>query len=75
VHGTFGEIKNLIDHESLYIYDALDPGKYRIGGSILIPFNTKLTLNTNYFYEKKYLISQNTYYHLHSLTLGFTWKI
>ena len=30
-HATLGQIKNFMDNEALYIYDALDVGKFRIG--------------------------------------------
>jgi hypothetical protein len=75
MHATFGEIKNLIDNEALYIYYALDPGSYRLGCSLLLPLTNHFTLNTNYFFEQKKLYLQNTNYQLHSLTLGLTWKI
>jgi hypothetical protein len=74
-HATFGQIKNLIDNEGLYIYDALDAGNYRIGASLLIPFRTKFTLLTNYYYEQKQLYLQNTNYNLHSFTIGISWKL
>jgi len=74
-HATFGQIKNLIDNESLYIYDALDKGKYRIGASLLIPFTTKFSLLTNYYFEQKKLYLQNTNYHLHSFSIGISWKL
>lgn len=72
--GTFGKIKNLIDNEALYLYDAIDPSEYRIGGSLLYPVNTHFTLLTNYYYERKTLYLQNTNYNLHSFTIGLSWK-
>jgi hypothetical protein len=74
-HATFGQIKNLIDNEALYIYDALDVGKYRIGATLLIPFSSKFTLLTNYYYEQKQLYIQNTKYNLNSFTIGISWKL
>jgi hypothetical protein len=74
-HATLGQIKNLMDNEALYIYDALDVGKFRIGASLLIPFNSKFTLLTSYYYEQKQLYLQNTKYNLNSFTIGISWKL
>jgi hypothetical protein len=74
-HGTFGEIKNLVDNEALYIYDALDVGRYRIGTSLLLPIGNKITLLTNYYYEQKKLYLQTTNYNLHSFSIGLSWKL
>jgi hypothetical protein len=72
---VLGQIKNLIDNEALYIYDALDAGNYRIGASLLFPVTPKFTLLTNYYFEQKQLYLQNTNYNLHSFTLGISWKL
>jgi len=75
LHGTFGEINNLVDNEALYIYDALDVGKYRVGASLLLPLSNKFTLLTNYYYEQKKLYLQTTNYNLHSFSIGLSWKL
>lgn len=75
LHGTIGKIKNLIDNNAFYIYDALDAGKFRLGASLHIPFNDRLSLLSNYFFEQKLLYLQNTNYNLHSYTIGLSWKI
>jgi hypothetical protein len=74
-HATLGQIKNLIDNDALYIYDALDAGKFRIGASLLIPFTPKLTFQGNYYFEPKILYLQNNIYNLNSFTLGISWKL
>lgn len=74
-HATLGQIKNLIDNEALYIYDALDAGKFRIGATLLIPFTSKFTLLSNYYFEQKQLYLQNTNYNLNSFTIGISWKL
>lgn len=74
-HATLGQIKNLIDNEALYIYDALDAGKYRMGASLILPLTPKFTLLTNYYYEQKLLYLQNTKYNLHSFSIGLSWKL
>lgn len=74
-HATLGEIKNLIDNESLYIYDAMDAGNFRIGASIILPLRPKFTVLTNYYYEQKKLHLQNTNYNLHSFSIGLSWKL
>lgn len=75
MHGTFGQIKNFIDNDAFYIYDAIDAGNFRIGTSFIIAFNNHISLLSNYYYEQKRLYSQNTNYHLHSYSLGLTWKL
>jgi hypothetical protein len=74
-HATLGQIKNLIDNESLYIYDALDAGKYRIGATLLIPFTLKFSLITNYYFEPKKLYLQNNNYNLNSFSITMSWKL
>lgn len=75
MHGTFGQIKNFIDKDAFYIYDALDAGNYRIGASVIIAVNSRLSLTTNYYYEQKKLYQKNSNYNLHSFTLGLSWKL
>lgn len=72
---TLGQIKNLIDNDAFYIYDAMDAGNYRIGTSLIIPFNEKVSLLTNYYFEQKKLLLQNNNYNLHSFTTGISWKL
>ena len=72
---TLGQIKNLIDNDAFYIYDALDAGNFRIGTSLIVPFSDKITLLTNYYYEQKKLHLQNNNYNLHSFTTGISWKL
>jgi hypothetical protein len=74
-HATLGQIKNFMDNEALYIYDALDVGKFRIGATLLIPFTSKFSLLTNYYYEQKQLYLLNTKYNLNSFTIGISWKL
>ena len=79
-HATLGEIKNLIDNESFYIYDALDPGKFRIGSSIILPLTPMFKLSANYYYEQKKLYLQNSSggyrnYNLNSFSIGLSWKL
>lgn len=74
-HILFGQIKNLIDNEAFYIYDALDVGNFRLGTSLIFPISNKIIINTNYYYEQKNLYLQNTNYNLNSLTLGLSWKL
>jgi hypothetical protein len=74
-NGTFGQIKNLVDNEAFYIYDAIDAGKYRFGASFIFPINDQFSLLSNYYYEQKKLFLQNTKYHLNSFTLGISWKL
>ncbi len=73
--GTFGQIKNMIDNEALYIYSALDVSKFRAGISVIIPVNSRFSITSNYSYEQKKLSIINTNYNLHSYSIALSWKL
>jgi hypothetical protein len=79
---TLGEIKNYLENDALYIYNAIDKSKYKLLASGIFPLNKKLTLRLNYTLEQKTLYqipdrqnNQNNNYIQQSLITGITWKI
>ena len=71
----FGQINNYIDQDALYIFDAIDLGNYRFGGSMIMPLKSNFNLSFNYYLENRTLYNSTTKYNLNSLTLSAQWKL
>jgi hypothetical protein len=72
--GTFGDMNNYIDADGLYIYNAIDPTKLRVGQTIFQPIGKHLQVQLNYTYEQKQDDAHNSNYNQHSITAGLLWK-
>jgi hypothetical protein len=72
--GTFGDMNNYIDADGLYIYNAIDPTKLRLGETVFQPIGKHLQLQLNYTYEQKQDDAHNLNYNQHSITAGLLWK-
>jgi len=71
---TFGDLKNFVDLNGMYVYNSFDPTLSKAGLSLFWYPNTHLTLFSNFSLETK----QNSYllnnYKQNSLTGGIAWK-
>lgn len=72
--GTFGDMNNYNDADGLYIYNAIDPTKLRLGETIFQPIGKHLQLQLNYTYEQKQDDTHSLNYNQHSITAGLLWK-
>ncbi|NNU34136.1 hypothetical protein HK413_08225 [Mucilaginibacter sp. S1162] len=72
--GTFGDMNNYNDADGLYIYNAIDPTKLRLGETIFQPIGKHLQLQLNYTYEQKHDDTHSLNYNQHSITAGLLWK-
>ncbi|SDG03664.1 tetratricopeptide repeat protein [Mucilaginibacter sp. P25] len=71
---TFGNQDDYLDADGLYVYNAIDPTKFKCGESVFYQLGNHALLNLNYFYEKKTDIYRAVNYNQNSVTLGITWK-
>jgi len=72
---TLGYLKNYSDNNGLYIYNSLDPTKFRIGITTYWKIVPNISLFVNYTYDKKLIEKYNTNYNQHSLSSGIIWKL
>ncbi|MDB5150520.1 MAG: hypothetical protein JWQ57_4540 [Mucilaginibacter sp.] len=71
---TFGNQDDYLDADGLYVYNAIDPTKFKCGESVFYQLGNHALLNLNYFYEKKTDVYRAVNYNQNSVTLGITWK-
>ena len=73
-NGTFGGLDNYLDADALYIYNALDVSKNKLGATLFFTFIPKSILQFNYSLENKTENTYQTNYTQHSITGAITWK-
>ncbi|SEP05794.1 M48 family metallopeptidase [Mucilaginibacter sp. OK283] len=71
---TFGNQDDYLDADGLYVYNSIDPTKFKCGETVFYQLNTHALLNLNYIYEKKTDIYRSVNYNQNSVTLGIIWK-
>ncbi len=71
---TLGNLNNYTDNNGLYIYNSIDPTVFRTGLSLFWNIAPKITIYSNYSFDKKQINNDNTKYHQHSISGGFIWK-
>lgn len=72
---ALGNLENFVDNNGLYVYNSVDPTKFRTGISAFWYVLPKLTFFTNYTFDKKNIISNQTNYNQHSFSGGLIWKL
>ncbi|MFD2144727.1 hypothetical protein [Mucilaginibacter antarcticus] len=71
---TFGNLNNYIDVDGLYIYNAIDPTKLKLGQTFFYRLGKHAQLQLNYTYEQKEDNIHSLTYNQHALTTGLLWK-
>ncbi|UOE51234.1 hypothetical protein MTO98_09105 [Mucilaginibacter sp. SMC90] len=71
---TFGNQDDYLDADGLYVYNAIDPTKFKCGENVFYQLGRQVLLNLNYFYENKTDVYRAVNYKQNSVTLGITWK-
>ncbi|MES2809046.1 MAG: hypothetical protein V4619_10500 [Bacteroidota bacterium] len=72
--GNFGNLNNYNDTDGLYIYNAIDPSKLKLGQTFFFQLGRHAQLQLNYTYEKKDDEIHTLTYNQHSITAGLSWK-
>jgi hypothetical protein len=71
----WGNLRNYTGHNGLYIYNAIDPTKFRTGFTLFWYLGKSVTLFGNYTYDKKQIEITNFDYRQHSFSSGIIWKL
>jgi hypothetical protein len=71
---TFGNQDDYQDVDGLYVYNSIDPTKFKCGETIFYQVTAHALLELNYIYEKKTDIYRPINYNQSSVTFGITWK-
>jgi hypothetical protein len=72
INATFGLIRNYCEKEALYIYNFLDPGKYKITTSLIYYFNN-LSFSLGFAYQPKLIEYLNKNYVQQSINGMIKW--
>jgi tetratricopeptide (TPR) repeat protein len=71
---TFGNQDDYLDADGLYVYNSIDPTKFKCGETVFYQLCTHALLDLNYIYEKKTDVYRTVNYIQNSVTLGIIWK-
>jgi hypothetical protein len=71
---TFGNLDDYQDADGLYVYNSIDPTKFKCGETIFYQLTAHALLELNYIYEKKTDIYRSVNYNQSSVTFGISWK-
>jgi tetratricopeptide (TPR) repeat protein len=71
---TFGNQDDYLDADGLYVYNSIDPTKFKCGETVFYQLGAHALLNLNYIFEKKADVYRPYNYNQNSVTLGITWK-
>ncbi|MDN5285223.1 MAG: hypothetical protein JWR38_1497 [Mucilaginibacter sp.] len=71
---TFGNQDDYQDADGLYVYNSIDPTKFKCGETIFYQVTAHALLELNYIYEKKTDIYRSVNYNQSSVTFGISWK-
>jgi len=72
---TLGNIQNYNDHNALYIYNSIDPTVFRTGISLFWHIHKKVTLYSNYLFDKKKVEQNTSRYNQQSFLGGIICKL
>jgi tetratricopeptide (TPR) repeat protein len=72
--GTFGDQDDYMDADGLYVYNAIDPTKFKFGEIVFFQLAAHTSLDLSYIYERKTDIYRSVNYNQHSVTLGILWR-
>ncbi|WP_295721139.1 hypothetical protein [Mucilaginibacter sp.] len=71
---TFGNQDDYLDADGLYVYNSIDPTKFKCGETVFYQLSSHALLDLNYIYENKTDVYRAVNYNQNSVTLGITWK-
>ncbi len=71
---TLGTFSNLIENDALYVYNSIDPNKFKGGITTYISLSAKTIVQLGYTYELRELYKQSTTFNQHSFNTAISWK-
>ncbi len=75
LNGTFGRFSNLIENEGMYVYNAIDINKIKVGGTLYISLSPHILAQVGYTFEQRELYQTSSSFNQHSITGGLSWKM
>lgn len=72
-HYTGGPFRNLAENDALYLFNAIDPDKFKTGATLYL-MHKSLLLQLGYTYEQKERFATGILFNQHSITGGLSWK-
>lgn len=71
---AFGNQDDYLDADGLYVYNSIDPTKFKCGETVFYQLSAHALLDLNYIYENKTDVYRSVNYNQNSVTLGIIWK-
>ena len=72
---TFGNLNNYNDFNALYVYNSIDPTKFRAGITMISYLGKNFTITVNYTFDSKQISINNNNYLQQSFLGGIRWKL
>jgi hypothetical protein len=73
-HATLGGFQNYFENDALYLYNAIDPTKWKAGAGVYVLLGNHLLLQAGFVFEQRVLFLTNNTFNQQSITGGLSWK-
>jgi hypothetical protein len=73
-HATLGGFQNYFENDALYLYNAIDPTKWKAGAGVYVLLGKHLLLQAGFVFEQRVLFLTNNTFNQQSITGGLSWK-
>ena len=73
-HATLGGFQNYFENDALYLYNAIDPTKWKAGAGVYVLLGKHLLLQAGFVFEQRVLFITNNTFNQQSITGGLSWK-
>lgn len=70
---TLGRFSNRLENEGMYVYNAVDPNRQKLGITGYLNAGKHIQLKAGYSYEQRYFFSDNNSFKQHALNTSITW--
>ncbi|HEX8356648.1 MAG TPA: hypothetical protein VF610_04520, partial [Segetibacter sp.] len=74
LNGTFGEFRNFVENDALYVYNAIDKNVSKGGATVYFTISPRFVANAGYTFEQRELFQKTNLFNQQSITGGLTCK-
>jgi len=71
-NATLGAFNNLVENDGVYVYNAIDPNRLKMGATAYISVGKRYTAQIGYTFEDRTLFQTKQTFQQHSITGGIT---
>ena len=73
-NATLGRFRNMAENDAMYLYNAIDINKIKVGITGYVSINKICVAQLGYTYEQREFYKKTNTFNQHSITGGLSWK-